>query len=142
MIKKSTGKISGELYALGSSALPAFLLMGKTPILFDAGMTFMGPLSLKELEKYLGQPERLAYNLLTHSHFDHCGSAPFLKRKIRGLKTGASRLAAGIFKRPNAIQLIRSLSSDMEKKFQSQIGNSDVSFPGLDFPAQNRWDHG
>jgi len=132
MIKKSTGKIAGELYALGSPALPAFLLRGKTPILFEAGMTFMGPLYLQELGKSLGDAKRLAYNFLTHSHFDHCGSAPFLKRNIPGLKVAASRLAGEIFKRPNAIQLIQSLSRGMEETYRSQIGDADVIFRGLE----------
>lgn len=58
MIKESIGKISDELYALGSPALPAYLLMGKCPVLFDAGMTFMGPLYLRELKKLIEQEER------------------------------------------------------------------------------------
>ncbi|MDI6753316.1 MAG: MBL fold metallo-hydrolase [Thermodesulfobacteriota bacterium] len=132
MIQESTGKIADTLYALGKPALPAYLLTGKIPILFDAGMTIMGPEYLKGLEEHLGDAHRLAYNFLTHSHFDHSGAAPYLKRKIRMLKTGASRLAADIFKRPNAIQLIQSLSKDLEEKFKSQIGDSDVTFNGLD----------
>lgn len=132
MIKKSEGHISAELYALGSPALPAFLLRGKTPILFEAGMTFMGPLYLQELQKSLGDAKRLVYNFLTHSHFDHCGSAPFLKKNIPGLKVAASRLAGEILKRPNAIQLIQSLSRGMEEAYRSQIGDADVIFRGLE----------
>ena len=64
MIKESAGKISDELYALGNAALPAYLLTGKTPVLFDAGMTFMGPTYLQDLKKYLGDARRLSYNLL------------------------------------------------------------------------------
>ncbi len=132
MIKESTGKISDEFYALGNPALPAYLLMGKTPVLFDSGMTFMGPFYLRELKNYLGDINRLAYNLLTHSHFDHSGGAPFLKRNIPGLKVAASKLAAEIYNRPNAIQLIQSLSKDLEERFRSQLGESDVTFRGLD----------
>jgi glyoxylase-like metal-dependent hydrolase (beta-lactamase superfamily II) len=106
--------------------------MGKTPILFDAGMTFMGPSYLKDLKKCLGDVNRLAFNFLTHSHFDHSGAAPFLKRNIPGLKVIASKLAAEVFKRPNAIQLIQSLSKRMEEAFRSQIGGADVTFRGLE----------
>ncbi len=99
MIKESAGKISDGLYALGNPALPAYLLMGKAPVLFDAGMTFMGPSYLRDLKKYLGDANRLVYKFLTHSHFDHSGAAPFLKRNIPGLKVAASKLAAEVFKR-------------------------------------------
>ena len=132
MIKESKGKISEEFYALGSPALPSYLLMGKEPVLFDSGMTVMGPLYLRNLKKSLGDPNRLSYLFLTHSHFDHAGSAPFLKRKIPGLKVAAGKLAADIFKRPNAIQLIQSLSRPMEEKFKTQIGEEDVTFRGLE----------
>jgi len=132
MIKESAGKISDELYALGNAALPAYLLTGKTPILFDAGMTFMGPTYLQDLKKYLGDARRLSYNLLTHSHFDHSGSAPFLKRNIPGLKVFAGKLAAEVFKRPNAIQLIQGLSKPLEEAFKTQIGDADVIFRGLE----------
>jgi glyoxylase-like metal-dependent hydrolase (beta-lactamase superfamily II) len=54
-----------------------------------------------------------------------------LKRKIPGLQIGASRLAAEIFKRPNAVRLIQSLSRDLEEKSKPLIGEEDVSFDSL-----------
>jgi glyoxylase-like metal-dependent hydrolase (beta-lactamase superfamily II) len=132
MVKESAGKISDDFYALGSPALPAYLLQGKSPVLFDSGMTFMGPSYLQDLKKYLGEASRLRYLFLTHSHFDHSGAAPFLKRYIPGLRIAASKLAADIFQRPKAIQLIQSLSKAMEEKFKAQVGDQDVTFRGLD----------
>ena len=132
MIKESKGKLTEAFYALGNPNLPAYLLRGKTPVLFDSGMTFMGPLYLKDLKEYLGDPNRLRHLFLTHSHFDHAGSAPFLKKNIPGLKIAAGRAAADIFKRPNAIQLIQSLSRPMEEKFKSLTGGVDVTFRGLE----------
>ncbi len=133
MIQESRGKISEDLFALGGIPwLPAYLFIGKHPVLFDSGMTFMGPRYLEELKSILGNAHRLEHIFLTHSHYDHAGGAPFLKRNIPGLKIGASRLAAEIFKRPNAIQLIQSLSRDEEKKNATLVGCDDVSFPGLD----------
>jgi glyoxylase-like metal-dependent hydrolase (beta-lactamase superfamily II) len=132
MIKESKGKITEEFYALGNPALPSYLLMGGSPVLFDSGMTIMGPLYLQDLKKFLGDPNRLSYLFLTHSHFDHAGSAPFLKRKIPDLKVAAGKLAADIFKRPNAIQLIQSLSRPMEERFKTQVGEEDVTFRGLE----------
>jgi len=132
VIKKSAGKISDKLYAIGNSGLPAFLLLGKIPALFDAGMTFMGPAYLKELKTYLGDASQLRYLLLTHSHFDHCGAAPFLKRRIPDLRIAANRLTAEVFKRPNALQLIRSLNRELADQFRSLMGKEDVSFDSLE----------
>ena len=132
MIKESNGKISDRLYAIGNPGLPAFLLLGKKPALFEAGMTFMGPAYLKELSAHLGDAGHLRHLLLTHSHYDHCGAAPFLKRKIPNLQIGANRLAAEIFQRPNAVRLIRTLSHDLEERSKPLIGDEDISFHGLE----------
>jgi glyoxylase-like metal-dependent hydrolase (beta-lactamase superfamily II) len=128
MIKESIGKISDRLYAIGNPGLPAFLLQGKIPGLFEAGMTFMGPAYLKQLKASLGDAGHLRYLLLTHSHYDHCGAAPFLQRRIPGLKIGASGLVAEVLKRPNAVRLIQSLSRDPEERFKPLMGDEDVSF--------------
>ena len=132
MIKESKGKITEKFYALGNPALPAYLLLGDSPVLFDSGMTVMGPLYLQDLKKYLGDPDRLTYLFLTHSHFDHAGSAPFLQRNLPRLKVAAGKAAADILKRPNAIQLIQSLSKPMEEKMKSQLGDLEVTFRGLE----------
>lgn len=131
MILESKGKIAEGLYAVGVAELPAYLLVGKTPALFDAGMTFMGPRYLGEVREVIGDAARLGFNFLTHSHYDHCGSVPYLKRRIPGLKVGASRLAADIFQRRGAVDLIRSLSKDYEERYRETVGGEDVSFDGL-----------
>ncbi len=127
MIVESRGEIAKGLCAIGKPELPAFLLIGERPALFDAGMTFMGPLYIEGLRTRLGDEQRLSRNFLTHSHFDHCGASPFLKRKIRRLQTGAHPLAAETFRKPGAVSLIRSLSEHFEKR----NGDEDVAFDGL-----------
>jgi len=131
MILKSQGKITNGLYAIGGPELPAYLLPGGKPALFDAGMTFMGPTYFRELKQLLGDPNRLQFNFLTHSHFDHSGATPYLKRHIPGLKIGASRPAADTLTKPSAIELIRSLCRDYEEKYSELTGGEDVTFDAL-----------
>jgi glyoxylase-like metal-dependent hydrolase (beta-lactamase superfamily II) len=132
VIIESKGKISDGLFAIGAPELPAFLLMGKTPALFDAGMTFMGPLYLKDLKALLGDENRLRFIFLTHAHFDHSGACPYLKKHIQGLQVGAHPLAEETFRKPNAVALIRSLSKDYEERHASQTGREDLG-EGLGF---------
>ena len=108
MIIESKGRIQDGLYAIGAAELPGYLLTGQHPILFDAGMTFMGPLYLAGLRNHLGDINLLQFHLLTHSHFDHAGASPFLKRRIPTMKIGASQAAAETFRKPNAIEMIKS----------------------------------
>jgi 2-aminobenzoylacetyl-CoA thioesterase len=128
MILQSEGKIAEGLYGIGMPELPAFLLTGGQPALFDAGTTFMGPRYLEGLKSHLGNENRLRFNFLTHSHFDHCGATPYLKRKISGLQAAAHPLAAQTFQKPNAVALIKSLCRDYEDQYRSFIGDEDVSF--------------
>jgi len=128
MIYESYGKITDDLYAIGHADLPAYLLFSEQPALFDAGMTYMGPRYVKDLKDRLGDENRLRFNFLTHSHFDHAGAAPYLKKKIKGLRIGAHRLAAETFAKPNAVELIRNLSRNAEALHASDRGHEDVTF--------------
>jgi len=132
MIIESKGRIQDGIYAIGAAELPGYLLMGRHPVLFDAGMTFMGPLYLAELKNHLGDVNRLSFHFLTHSHFDHAGASPFLKRHIPNMRIGASPAAAETFRKPNAVELIRNLSRSLEEKYRDLIGNEDVNFQGLE----------
>lgn len=132
MIIRKAGKIVNGLYALADIDLPAWLVAAETPSLFDAGITFMGPSYLREIRRYLGDEKRLRWVFITHAHFDHSGTAPYLKRHIPGLQVAASRLAAEIFKKPNAVNLIQSLSRDYEEQHKPLFGDENVFFDALE----------
>ncbi len=131
MIIQKAGKIVEGLYALADIDLPAWLVAAETPSLFDAGITFMGPSYLREVRQVLGDESRLRWVFITHAHFDHAGTAPYLKRRIPGLQVAASRLSADIFKKPNAVSLIQSLSRDYEEQHKALFGSENVSFDAL-----------
>ncbi|MDO9515728.1 MAG: MBL fold metallo-hydrolase [Syntrophales bacterium] len=128
MILEQTGKICDGLYATGHYSIPAFLLTSPAPVLFDAGVAAMGPHYLKDLEMYLGKADALRYLLLTHSHYDHCGAAPFLKDKIPGLQIGADAHAAEVLQRPGAVKLIRALNDNFVEVFKGTIGIEKIPF--------------
>ena len=92
----------------------------------------MGPAYLKEIRRTLGDENRLRWLFITHAHFDHSGTAPYLKRRIPGLKVAASRLASEIFKKPNAVTLIQSLSRDFEEQYKTLFGSEDIRFDSLE----------
>jgi 2-aminobenzoylacetyl-CoA thioesterase len=103
-------QISDNLYCLGPQMVPAYLLDGETPIMFDAGVYFVGEHYKAELDKILkGRP--LSYLFLSHMHFDHCGAAAFLKELYPDLVVCASSEAAEIISKPSALNLIGQLNN-------------------------------
>jgi glyoxylase-like metal-dependent hydrolase (beta-lactamase superfamily II) len=109
LIITDTGKVGSALSVLGSSRMPVYLFDGKKPVIFEAGISCLGPAYEKDLLKTLNgrAPEIL---FLTHVHFDHCGSASYLKKAFPGLTIAGSKQAAGILARPNALELMAGLN--------------------------------
>ena len=114
MIVNCPGKIIDDLYMVGHPAMPVYLLDGEKPVIFDAGLAFLGNLYTDGIREIIGNRD-LHYCFLSHSHFDHCGSVSVLKQNFPGLKVVASEKAKNIFGRPNAIELMRNLTRAAEQ---------------------------
>jgi len=128
VILEQTGKICDGLYGTGYHFIPAFLLTSPAPVLFDAGVAAMGPRYLSDIGTILGSTDALHYLLLTHSHYDHCGAAPFLKKKIPALRIGAESHAADVLQKPSAVQLMRALNDNFAHVFSDVIGTDYIPF--------------
>lgn len=111
MIFDRTGEVRDDFYVVGSADVPVYLLAGRKPVLFDAGLAQLGLLYEEGIRAVVGksEPEIL---FLTHSHFDHCGAAGYLKRAFPSLKVAAAPRAREILMRPNAIKRIQGLTEN------------------------------
>ena len=109
MIINKTGRATDSLYITGFTWSPAYLVIVKTAVLFEAGFSCMGKLYERDIKKILPNqdPEFL---FLTHVHYDHCGAASYLKKRFPNLKICASQRAREIIQRTNALGLMSSLS--------------------------------
>jgi 2-aminobenzoylacetyl-CoA thioesterase len=94
---------------LGNPAVPVYLLDGENPAIIDAGFSFLGHHYAAAISEVLGS-RTPAYCLLTHSHFDHCGSVSVLKSHFPEMRIVSSEQAKATLARPNAIELIRELN--------------------------------
>ncbi len=111
MIVNNLGEIVPGFHALGASSVPTYLLDAEVPVLFDAGFSSFGPIYEQGVREILGTREP-AILFLTHVHFDHCGAAAYLKDAFKGMKIAASKKAAEIVQRPNALKLIKKLNEE------------------------------
>ena len=117
-----TGKIAENLYCLGPEEMPTYLLDGEVPAMFDAGISVLGEHYIAEIKKILGT-RPLHYLFLSHVHFDHCGSAGYLREAYPDVTICASAISAEIIAKPSAVKLIGKLNlvpgMQEEQKFKT-----------------------
>lgn len=108
---KTTGKVTENFFIAGLPQFPVYVLNGKYPVLFEAGIAASADISIKSVKELLAgrEPSLL---LLTHVHWDHCGGVSELKKAFPNMQVCASSAAAGIMKKPNAIALMDRLNAE------------------------------
>lgn len=118
MVIDKIGHIQDNLYYLGFTECPIYLWDGPKPVIFDAGITAAGKIYVNAIRSVLGdrQPAMLC---LTHCHWDHCGSAAYLKKSFPEMKIAATSRGTNILKRPNALALIRMLNDASLERMKS-----------------------
>jgi len=126
----NSGKVTEDIYLLSNAILPAFLITGEKNILIDSGMTISAPFILEDMKSIPGINQEIHINLLTHSHFDHCGGTPFINRKYPEMLIGASPLVNDVMKKKNAVELIYTLNREAERdaNIKSIFPDADISF--------------
>ena len=109
MIFNQTGKVVDDFYVLGHTWMPAYLLDGDQPVLFEAGLACLGRIYEESIQAVLAgrEPEIL---FLSHVHYDHCSATSYLTKAFPHLQVAASSQAARIIARPNAQKLMRTLN--------------------------------
>ena len=133
------GAFSKQFNAIGMRLVPAYLFQGsKCNVLFDAGVSFAGPLYYHALNQIFGNSQSLDYLFITHSHWDHCGALSYLKRYIPNMKIGGHHTVSGLFQKDSVIRTIR-LYNDMIQDDQHSAYRRHVRFDGagVDLPFKD-----
>jgi glyoxylase-like metal-dependent hydrolase (beta-lactamase superfamily II) len=128
-------EIVKDLYRLGSVQQPAFVVMGQErSVQVDAGTAFMGPAYLRDIRKLLDQGRGPDLLIFTHLHFDHVGSAPYLRRHFPGMKLGGSQMLDRLLSRAKMGETLALLNQGLVKKNNMQ---SDFIPQDFDYSALN-----
>ncbi len=110
MLFKDPGKILDQLEFLGNWPSCIYLLKGKEAMIVGGGMSWIAP----DLERQFAAMDfdlsRIRYLIITHSHFDHCGAVPYLKRKFPEVKILSSAYAKRVFSVKKAVQFIAAMN--------------------------------
>jgi glyoxylase-like metal-dependent hydrolase (beta-lactamase superfamily II) len=85
--------IAPSFYQLGTPDYPAYLSMGDKGMIIEGGTGATFPIIVDQVRELGIEPERIEYLALTHTHPDHIGAVPHLRKLWPHLKLVASDVA-------------------------------------------------
>jgi 2-aminobenzoylacetyl-CoA thioesterase len=128
MKQQAKGQIHERITAIPNSWYPAYIVRGeKKNLMIDAGINLLGPRYFTAIRDILGNSEELQYLFLTHSHYDHVGSASYLKRHIPGLLIGAHERVAGLLQKPSVLEMMNRLSANHIELLKYNTAGEDLT---------------
>ena len=86
--------VAPDFYQLGTPSYPAYLTMGDSGMIIEGGTGATFPILVNQIRELGIEPERIKYIALTHTHPDHVGAVPHLKKLWPHLKVVGSEQAA------------------------------------------------
>lgn len=127
------GKINDRIYFLGALLNCMYLLRGKDAMIVGGGMSWLVPTLEKQFAQLEIETEKLKYLVIQHSHFDHCGAVPYLKRKFPQIKILASAYSKEVFTREKVIDFIAASNQRMIDKLalQDESKRLNLEFDGI-----------
>jgi 2-aminobenzoylacetyl-CoA thioesterase len=120
---REAGKVTDNLWRLGTEESCVYLLEGsESSAIISAGMSYILPVFLRQLHEYGISDKKIAHIIILHSHFDHIGIIPFLKRSWPQLNVYASSRGWELLSNPKAISMINEFTLKVTKRV---LGKTD-----------------
>lgn len=133
MKKEAKGKIHEKITAIPDASFPAYVIRGERKnLMVDAGLNLLGPCCMSSLQDIFGDPGQLDYLFLTHSHYDHLGSAHYLKQHIPGLAIGAHERVSYLLGKSSVLETLNRLSANHVKGQQYNTNGEDLTILPFD----------
>ncbi len=114
-ITRVTGGDGGEVYLIAGRE-------GTT--LIDSGMAFFADALIQNIKDVLGET-KLDFVLLSHTHYDHSGGIPFLRKEWPNLLVLGEAHGKRILEKQSAMKGIKELSENAAAKFEKTMPDFD-----------------
>lgn len=114
---RQPGKVTDNLWLLGHETSGVYLLEGtEGSIIISGGISCIVPAILGQIKANQIDLKRVNKVLILHSHFDHVGIIPFLKRLQPDIEIYASKRAWEILGMPKAIDTINAFNRSLTEQ--------------------------
>ena len=128
MKRQAKGQLHERITAIPNSWYPTYIVQGdRKNMMIDAGVNLLAPRYLALIKDILGDADRLDYLFLTHSHYDHIGSASYLKRRVPDLQIGAHERLAGLLEKQSVLDMMNRLSGNHVELLKYNAEGEDLT---------------
>jgi 2-aminobenzoylacetyl-CoA thioesterase len=120
---RKAGKVKDGLWRLGTEESGVYLLEGsKSSAIISGGMSYLLPVFLRQLQEFNIPDKKIEHLIILHTHFDHVGIVPYLKRSWPQLNVYASPRGWHMLSNPKAISVINDFTMKVTKRV---LGSTD-----------------
>ncbi len=124
----SIGLVQERITAIADVSYPIYVVRGdRSTLLIDSGPNMLGPRYLASLNAMFPNGRLPRHLFLTHSHWDHVGSADYLRRHLPGLQIGGHPRLAAVVRRPSALERMNRLSIDLVELLDQDHSGEDLT---------------
>jgi len=114
---RKPGKVREQLWFFGREESGVYLLEGREgSMIISGGMSYIVPDVFQQFKEFGIDEEKITKLLILHSHFDHVGAVPVLKRRHPRMEIYASRRGWEILRMEKAIDTINEFSRSVAKR--------------------------
>ena len=121
MLIEEPGKITDRIEFLGTQENCLYLIKGREAMIIGGGVTATAPSLEKQISAMDFDFKKIKYLVIPHSHFDHCGAAPYLKRKFPHVQIVASAYSKEVLSKDKVVSYI----ADTNKEVIDVLGLQD-----------------
>jgi glyoxylase-like metal-dependent hydrolase (beta-lactamase superfamily II) len=118
---RERGRVKEGLWFLGREETGVYVLEGRQEsMIISGGMSYIVPDLLQQMTDFNIDERRITKLLILHSHFDHVGIVPFMKRRLPQAEVYASERAWEILTMEKAIRTINEFSRTVARRMRME----------------------
>ncbi|MGA2400806.1 MAG: MBL fold metallo-hydrolase [Syntrophobacteraceae bacterium] len=124
---QTPGAVNDRLMLFGTRRNTLYLVKGDRHMLIGGGGQWIVAELERQFREYRIDMDRIQYLLIGHTHYDHCGAIPYLRRRYPHLQVLASREAEKLYGMEKAQRNMRTFSHQVMREMGLPLEFEGVS---------------